>query len=136
MRLIEPQAGKRYVASLRAEAKVEVPEGEKLDRVEFYLNDTLVATLYQPPWTQPILVPDSRDLSYVRAVAYLPDGNSTEDLVLVNSPHAGERIDVQLVELYTSVIDRRGRPVDGLDPRGLQGLRGRRASRRCGASSG
>jgi Ca-activated chloride channel family protein len=114
VRLLEPQAGKRYVASLRAEAKIEVPEGEKLDRLEFYRNDTLVATLYQPPWTQPILVPDSRDLSYVRAVAYLADGNSSEDLVLLNSPHAGERIDVQMVELYTSVSDRRGRPVEGL----------------------
>jgi Ca-activated chloride channel homolog len=114
VRLIEPQAGKRYAASLRAEAQVEVPEGEKLDRVEFYRNSTLVATLYQPPWAQPVLVPDSRELAYVRVVAYLADGNSTEDLVLVNSPNPGERIDVQMVDLYTSVTDRRGRPVEGL----------------------
>jgi Ca-activated chloride channel family protein len=114
VRLIEPQAGKHYTASLRAEAKVEVPEGEKLDRVEFYRDDTLVASLYQPPWTQVILIPEAGKLSYVRAVAYLPDGNSSEDLVLVNSPNSGERIDVQMVELYTTVTDHRGRPVDGL----------------------
>jgi Ca-activated chloride channel family protein len=112
--LLEPQSGRRYASSLRAEAKVEVPEGEKLDRLEIYRNDTLVATLYQPPWTQPVLIPDSRQLSYVRAVAYLADGNSSEDLVLVNSPNPGERVDVQLIELYTTVTDRRGRPVDGL----------------------
>jgi len=112
--LLEPQAGKRYTASLRAEAKVEVPEGDKLDRLEFYRDDTLVATLYQPPWTQVILVPDSGSLSYVRVVAYLPDGNSSEDLALVNSPHPGERIDVQMVELYTTVTDRRGHPINGL----------------------
>ncbi len=114
VRLIEPQAGKMYRASLRAEAQVEVPEGEKLDRLELYRNDALVATLYQPPWTQPILLPASSQVSYVRAVAYLADGNSCEDLVLVNSPNPGERIDVQMVELYTTVTDRRGRPVDGL----------------------
>jgi Ca-activated chloride channel family protein len=114
VRLLEPQAGKHYAASLRAEAKVDVPEGEKLDRVELYRDDTLVATLFQPPWTQIILLPDTGKLSFVRAVAYLPDGNSSEDTVLVNSPNAGERIDVQLVELYTTVTDRRGRPIDGL----------------------
>jgi VWFA-related protein len=114
VRLLEPQAGKHYSQSLRAEAKLEVPEGEKLDRLEIYSNDTLVATLYQPPWTQPLLVPETGKLSFVRAVAYLEDGNSTEDLVLVNSPNPGERIDVQMVELYTTVTDHRGRPVEGL----------------------
>jgi Ca-activated chloride channel family protein len=114
VRLLEPQAGRHYAASLRAEAKVEVPEGDKLDRLEFYRNDTLVATLFQPPWTQPILIPDSRQLSYVRVVAYLADGNSSEDSALVNSPNPGERIDVQMVELYTTVTDRRGHLVDGL----------------------
>ena len=114
VRLLEPQAGKHYSQSLRAEAKLEVPEGEKLDRLEIYSNDTLVATLYQPPWTQPLLVPETGKLTFVRAVAYLADGNSTEDLVLVNSPNPGERIDVQMVELYTTVTDHRGHPVDGL----------------------
>ncbi|MBV8202490.1 MAG: VWA domain-containing protein [Acidobacteria bacterium] len=114
VRLLEPQAGKRYVASLRAEAKVDVPEGEKLDRLELYRDDALVATLYQPPWTQVILLPEAGKLSIVRAVAYLPDGNASEDTVLVNSPNPGERIDVQLVELYTTVTDRRGHPIDGL----------------------
>jgi Ca-activated chloride channel family protein len=113
VRLVEPQAGKAYKSSLRAEAQVEVPEGEKLDRVELYLNDDRVATLYQPPYTQPILLPQGRDIGYVRAVAYLDDGNSTEDVVLINAPEY-TKVDVQFVELYTSVVDGRGRPVDGL----------------------
>jgi Ca-activated chloride channel homolog len=114
VRLVEPRAGRRYVRSLRAEVNVEVPEGEKLDRVEIYRDETLVATLYQPPWTQPVLVPAGPQLSYVRAVAYLADGNSTEDLVVINSPNPDERVDVQLVQLFATVIDRGGRPVDGL----------------------
>jgi Ca-activated chloride channel family protein len=114
VRLIEPQAGKAYQSSLRAEAQVQVPEGEHLDRVELYLNDDKVATLFQPPYTQPILLPKSKEITYVRAVAYLDGGTSTEDLVLVNAPGFNQKLDVQLIELYASVVDGKGRPVDGL----------------------
>jgi Ca-activated chloride channel homolog len=114
IRLIEPQAGKTYQSSLRAEAQVQVPEGERLDRVELYLNDDKVATLYQPPYTQPILLPKGKEITYVRAVAYLDGGTSTEDVALVNAPGFNQKMDVQLIELYTSVVDGKGRPVDGL----------------------
>ncbi len=114
VRLVEPQPGKSYAASLRAQAEVEVPQGDELDRVEMYLDETRVATLYQRPFVQPILLPDGNRVSYVRAVAYLKDGNSAEDTVLINAPESAE-VDVDFVELYTSVLDRRGRPVDGLD---------------------
>jgi Ca-activated chloride channel family protein len=115
VRLVEPQAGKTYQSSLRAEVRVEVPEGERLDRLELYLNDDKVATLYQPPYTQALLLPKGgKEITYVRAVAYLDGGNSTEDLVLVNGPEYTQKVNVQLVELYTSVVDPRGRPVDGL----------------------
>jgi Ca-activated chloride channel family protein len=114
VRLVEPESGKTYRSSLRAQAQVEVPEGETLERVELFLNDDKVATLYQPPFTQPLLVPKGKEVTYVRAVAYLADGNSTEDLVLINAPDFSHRVDVQFVELYTSVVDGKGRPVEGL----------------------
>jgi VWFA-related protein len=112
--LLEPQPGRPYKESVRAQAEVNVPEGETLDRVEFYRNETLVATLYQPPFVQPILIPPGQDVAYVRAVARLADGNATEDLVMVNQPDYGERIEVQFVELFATVVDRRGHPVEGL----------------------
>lgn len=116
VRLVEPQQGKSYRESLRAQAQVDVPEGEALDRVELYLNDALVATLYQPPFVQPILLPPGpQEMTYVRTVAYLADGNSAEDLVVVNMPgDFGEQMKVQFVELFTTAVDRRGRPVEGL----------------------
>ncbi|HEX9669581.1 MAG TPA: VWA domain-containing protein, partial [Thermoanaerobaculia bacterium] len=114
LRLVEPEPGKTYRASLRAQAEVEVPEGEKLDRVEFFLNEDRLATLYQPPFAQPLVLPAAKTSTYVRAVAYLADGNSTEDLVLINAPEYGTAIEVNMVELYTTVVDKRGRPVDGL----------------------
>ncbi|HEV7505879.1 MAG TPA: VWA domain-containing protein [Thermoanaerobaculia bacterium] len=114
VRLVEPQTGKTYKSSLRAQAQVDVPEGDKLDRVEFFLNDDPVATLYQPPFTQPILLSQRKDITWVRAVAYLADGNSTESTVLVNAPELTGHMDVQFVELFTSVVDGKGRLVEGL----------------------
>lgn len=115
VRLVDPQPGKTYKSSLRAQAQVEVPEGDELDRVEIFLNEDRVATLYQPPFAQPVLLPQSKEVTYVRAVAYLKDGNSTEDLVLINAPEGFiNNVDVQFVELYTTVVDGRGRPAEGL----------------------
>jgi VWFA-related protein len=114
VRLVEPAPGRRYTASLRAQAEVDVPEGDRLDRVELFLNDTPVATLYQAPFAHPVLLPSGLGAAYVRAVAYLADGHSAEDLVFVNAPENLDQIDVRLVELFTSALDRRGRPVDDL----------------------
>jgi Ca-activated chloride channel family protein len=111
--LVEPQRGYRYEKSLLAQADVEVPEDQAVEKVEFYLNETLVATAYQPPYTQPILLPKTNP-SYVRAVAYTVDGSTTEDLVFVNAPEGMERLNIQYVELYASVLDKRGHPVDKL----------------------
>ena len=114
VKLIEPRSGQKYSKSLRAEAEVETPEGQVVERVEFFLNEELVATLYQPPYAQPIVLPPGDPIAYVRAVAYLPDGNATERVVFVNAPEYLEEVEVQIVELFATVIDRGGRPVQNL----------------------
>ena len=113
-RLLEPQRGGKYHDSLRAEVAVEVPEGGVVERVEIYLNETRVATLYQEPYVQPIVLPPGEPVAYVRAVAYLPDGNSTEDAVFINAPDYLDEVDVQFVEVYATVLDREKRPVANL----------------------
>jgi Ca-activated chloride channel homolog len=114
VRLTEPQRGKRYESSLLARADVSVPDGQTVERVEFYFNETLVATAYQPPYQQPILLPKGNEISYVRAVAYLVDGNSTENVVFVNAPENMAEVEINYVELYATVLDRQSRPVQGL----------------------
>jgi Ca-activated chloride channel family protein len=109
--LVEPQKGKRYESSLLARAEVEAPEGETVERVELYLNETRIATLYQPPYLHPVTLPRGDSLAYVRAVAYLTDGNSTESLVFVNAPEEMAQVNVDFVELYATVLDRKGHPV-------------------------
>ena len=114
VRLVEPQSGREFRDRLRARAVVDVPRGEELDRLEFHVNDVLLSTLYQPPWLQSLPLPADSDLAYVRAVAYLKDGHSTEAVVFINSPGNMDQVDVDMVELYTTVVDRKGRPVENL----------------------
>lgn len=116
VRLLDPQPGKAYRHSLRARVQVEPPQGERVDRVEVWFNEGRVATLYQPPYTQPILLPRDEEVGYVRAVAYLADGRAAEDLVLLNTPQAPDQMAVRLVELFTTVLDGSGRPVQTVDP--------------------
>ncbi len=120
--LIEPQPGKVYRQSLRAQVRVDAPQDQALDRVELYLGDARVATLYQPPFSQPLVLPESAGVGFVRAVAYLADGTSAEDVEVLNSPAVPERMDIRLVELYTNVVDRSGKPVEGIGPQDLQVL--------------
>ena len=118
VRLVEPRRDRTYQGSLRARAQIEVPDGKEVERLELFLNEEKVATLYDEPWSQPMVLPEELSaegaIGYVRAVAYLEDGNSTEDAAFVNAPAYMEDVEVQFVELYTTVLDRRGRPVDGL----------------------
>jgi VWFA-related protein len=118
--LKEPRPGRTYRHSLRARVEVEAPEDRGVERVELYLGDQRVATLYQPPFIQPMALPGEAAASYVRAVAYLNDGTSAEDTELLNAPGAAEEMDIRLVELYTHVADKSGRPFEGLSASDLQ----------------
>jgi len=124
VRLVEPRSGGSYRGRVLARAEVQVPDGASLERLELFLDDQRVATLYQSPWTQLISLPSPAAAaggaargggvaaaSFVRAVAYLADGASTEDLAVINSPDVVEKLEVRLVELYAAVFDRGGRPV-------------------------
>lgn len=116
VRLAEPRPGRIYRQSLRLRADVKAPAERPVERVELYVGERRVATLYQPPFSQPVALPAGEEIGYVRAVAYLADGSSAEDLVLLNAPNQPDRIDIRLVELYTTVADAAGRPVQGIDP--------------------
>jgi VWFA-related protein len=113
VRLIEPRADRAYESSLSVVAEVEVPEDQDLDRVEVYLDEQRMATLYQEPFVQPLLLPGP-EMAYIRVVGYLADGNTTEDIVFINAPDHFEHLEVQFVELYTTVVGSDGRPVAGL----------------------
>lgn len=117
VRLLEPRPGRGYQRSLRALADVTPPTGASVEKVEIWFGEELLATLYQPPYAHPLVLPKEGEAGYVRAVAYLAGGGTSEDLVFVNTPIAPDSMDVHMVELYATVLDGQGRPVTGgIDP--------------------
>ena len=102
VRVVEPREDRKYESSLSAVVQVEVPDGQELERVELFLDEQRLATLYQPPFVQPVLL-DHSGLAYLRAVGYLADGSAAEDTVFINAPEYFENIEVQFVELYATV---------------------------------
>jgi Ca-activated chloride channel homolog len=112
VRITSPEGGQRN-GPVDVAADVQVPPDGRLDRVEFFWNEELAATLYQPPFRARVLVPPGRT-GYLRVAARLADGTLAEDAVPVNAAEIGERVDVRLVELFVVVTDGTGRPVRGL----------------------
>ncbi len=114
VRILSPEKGAKATGPTVVTAAVAVPEGKSLQKIEFYSNETRVATLYQPPWEQTINIRDSKSLGYVRVVGSLEDGMVAEDVRYVNAPSYISEVSVDAVELYTTVTDKSGRPVAGL----------------------
>lgn len=113
VRILEPAPGKR-MGPVDVEAEVRVPAGRQIERVEFFWNDELEGTVYASPFRHRVRVPAERRAGYVRVVARLDDGAAAEDAVAMNTPGAGERLEVRLQELFVVVTDRSGKPVRGL----------------------
>lgn len=115
VRIVSPRVAIKLHGKTRVEMSVNTPEGKKLDKLELYLNDTRVATLYGPPYVQLIDVPQKEGVGYLRAVATLKDDPTpaVEDVVMINTPQFMQEVNVHLVELPTTVL-RNGRPVNDL----------------------
>lgn len=94
--------------------EVEVPDDAALDRVEIFYGELPVATLRRPPFRATLEAPEPGPTDYVRALATLADGRSIDAVELVAARGASERLDVNLVELYTVVTRADGLPVEEL----------------------
>ena len=113
VRITAPEKGISVVGPVRVVADLAVPETKKLQKLDFYVNETRAATLYQPPFQQVVDVPRRSEIGFLRVVATLEDGSVSEDVRYINAPKYLSEVNVQAVELYTSVFEK-GRPVTGL----------------------
>ncbi len=115
VRLIEPREGVTR-APLRVRAEVHVPPDHSIDRVEMFLDDRRVATLYQEPWQAVVPALPQPPPTFLRVVGYLDDGTTAEDVVLLAGGEVQRgSVDVDLVEVYTAALDAQLRPVLDLD---------------------
>lgn len=115
VRILEPARGKPVVAGpVTVRAEVVVPEEKRVVEVRVLLNDELQATLTQPPWEAVIEMPATGALTYITATAELDDGARAEAVRFLNTPNYMEEVDVNLVELYTTVTEKNGRLARGL----------------------
>jgi VWFA-related protein len=110
----QPARGARPVGRTQAVVEVTVPSERRVEFVEFRLNDALVAKLKQPPWTTALDVSKQGDTVYLTVAAQLDDGSRAEDVRFLRSPDYVEEMAVNLVELYTTVVDGSGQLVRGL----------------------
>jgi VWFA-related protein len=115
VRIIEPARGTRGTGPMMVRAEVVVPEEKKVEKLEIKVNEEVRATLERPPWEAEVQIPEGpAELTYITVAAQLDDGLRAEDVRFVNAPEYLEEVDVNLVELYTTVTDRSGQLVQGL----------------------
>ncbi|MEM7052802.1 MAG: VWA domain-containing protein [Acidobacteriota bacterium] len=110
VRIIEPRPGRR-LGSVNVEAEVRLPTDGELDRLELFWNGERTATLFDPPFRQRLEIPADSPVGYLTAVAFDRAGERVEDVVFLNGEGTSERLEVQLVELFTVVTSPEGRPV-------------------------
>lgn len=97
-----------------AEAELSVPPGRALERVDFYRNDTLLGSRREPPYRVEWPRGEPAPGDYLRAVATLDDESTVEDVLMLAGIGDGERVEVNLVQVFAVVTDRDGVPVEGL----------------------
>jgi VWFA-related protein len=97
----------------RVKAEVMIPDGRRIESMEFRLNDQVATALSKPPWQADLTLP-ADDIVYVTVVAILDDGTRAEAVRFLRAPEYIEEVDVNLVELYVTVTDRGNQLVSGL----------------------
>ena len=95
---------------LQVAVEVTVPLERSLERVELWWNDSLKKTFTRGPFAADIEVRGTGGADFVRAVAYLDDGSSFEDVELFGVSGGMEEVEVNLVEIYAVVTDQQGVP--------------------------
>jgi len=111
-RLVEV-VGDVAAGAVEVRAEVSVPAGAELDRVELYLNQERVAAWDGPPYRARVELGEVSYSDFLRLAAFLEDGSSIDDVVLLAAP--AEEVDVNLVEVFAVVNDGEGRPVSDLE---------------------
>jgi len=115
VRIVSPRVATNLRGKVRVQIDAKVPEGKTLESVKLFLNETPVATMFEPPFIQTIDIPGTLGIGYLKAIASLKDSDTqpVEDMVFINTPEFMEEVEVHLIELPTTVIAK-GKPINDL----------------------
>ncbi|HYU32225.1 MAG TPA: VWA domain-containing protein [Thermoanaerobaculia bacterium] len=122
--ITDPPKGTKVTGNrVQVKAEVMIPDGRRIETMQFLLNDQVASSLTKPPWQADLTLP-SDDVVYVTAVAILDDGTRAEAVRFLRSPQYMEEVDVNLVELYVTVTDRNNQLITGLTQNDFEVLEG------------
>jgi VWFA-related protein len=124
VRIAAPGKGTRTNGPTLAKAEVVIPDGRRIETVEFKVNDQTVHTLVKPPWEATVTPTTNAELVYLTVVATLDDGSKAEAVRYLRAPEYVEEVEVNLVELYVAVTDRSGNMVSNLKQEEFEVLEG------------
>lgn len=105
-------AEEQIAGEAEVEVDVRVPPSKTLKQIDVSWNDMPVATLTAPPFRAPLR--GAEEFGYLRAVATLDDGTTSEATRVYNAGTVSETVEVGAVTVIASVTDRDGRRVPGL----------------------
>jgi len=100
--------------AVRARARLTRPLDSHLERVEWFAEDRRVVVSSTEPLIAilPLEIrPGEERPRFVRVIAHLDDGRKVEDTRFLDSDVVTDRVEVDLVQLFVRVTDRRGRPI-------------------------
>ncbi len=100
--------------SFDVEAEVRLQDDQRLDRIEFYRNERLAATINRPPYSTRLPGPAPPGADFARLAVHLEDGSMVEEVRFLSSDALVEQTLVNLVEVYAVVTDEEGQPVTTL----------------------
>ena len=100
--------------SFDVEADVRLDDDERLDRIEFYRNERLAATLNRPPWRTRLPGPAQPGADFARLAVYFEDGSVVEEVRFLSSEDLVAETLVNLVEVYAVINNEEGEPITTL----------------------
>lgn len=113
LRIVEPVAGRYLSGPVTLRARVE-PDGAPVARLVFTVDGEAACTLEAPPWECQWDAGPGVEAHGVRAVATLADGARLVDSVRTEAAGFAPYVDVEVVQVAATVMDRSGRRVLGL----------------------
>ena len=94
---------------------IQNPNRTNLKKIELYLGDKLLQTWERPPYALALPTTRLAGAQFVRASVFDETGYEASDLLFLDGARYIEELDVNLVELPVTVVDRGGAPIPDLE---------------------